>query len=250
MPPTLPRTTPRPSRPPPPDPDHPPAPVFTPFPPEEATHPQTHAPPDTQTQAEPHPDPQTDGQTETDNASMLEDDPQCQKCPQCAARTLGSSVVHTYGNVEAAARRGYAYQHFVCPWHVHIPDSNMIEEWRFNGVDFDGLHPTECHLYEAKHGYDGFLEDSYTPTEQQPYGTPQLREWADAAGIYESVFVPMLRQARRQHLAVSPHFGDVALTWVFSHMITRLYVGALLFEDISGWYHELEVRPFQRRGNE
>lgn len=33
----------------------------------------------------------------------------------------------------------------------------MIHEWNWQGVDFDGLHPGACDIYEAKHGYEGFF---------------------------------------------------------------------------------------------
>ncbi len=54
----------------------------------------------------------------------------------------------------------------------------------------------------------------------------------------------MIREARRQHMLVSQHYGKVELTWVFSNMTTRLYVGALLLQRVTGWYHDMQVRPF------
>ena len=60
----------------------------------------------------------------------------------------------------------------------------------------------------------------------------------------QTVFEPMIREARRQHMLVSQHYGKVELTWVFSNMTTRLYVGALLLQRVTGWYHDMQVRPF------
>lgn len=149
--------------------------------------------------------------------------------------------IHGPNEKNAATKlRAAAYQHFVCPWHFYSPETNQIGEWLFSGVKFDGLHPVECHLYEAKHGYDGFLEQR----DWSAQGGPQLKRWARIAEV--EVFETMVVQAERQHLVVAPHFGEVHLTWVFSHMITRLYVGRLLLSGVSGWYHSMEVRSWTK----
>lgn len=225
-------TQPRPNPTPPRDPQ-PPRP--RPVPPQDT---QTETQPQTQTEPEAAPD----GQTETEGATKLEDDPQCETCPECAARDMGEEkkvLIHGPNEDPATKLRAAAYQHFVCPWHFYSPENNLIGDWLFSEIKFDGLHPVECHLYEAKHGYDGFLEDDWAA------GVPKLRGWAIAAGVQDNVFAPIVEQAGRQHAAVFPHFGEVYLTWVFSHMITRLYVGDLVLEDVVGWYHEMEVRPWE-----
>lgn len=81
---------------------------------------------------------------------------------------------------------------------------------------------------------------------QRPTGSfgPELADWAVRAGVAQTVFEPMIREARRQHMLVSQHYGKVELTWVFSNMTTRLYVGALLLQRVTGWYHDMQVRPF------
>lgn len=145
-----------------------------------------------------------------------------------------------FGNVTGGALTGYHYQHYICPWHQFLPQSQTIEEWRFGGVAFDGLHLDACHLYEAKHGYDGFL----VQRDWSESGTPELQDWAKKAGIQRNVFAPMVSEGRRQHMQVSPFYGEVSLTWVFSHMITRLFVGRAFLVQITGWYHEMEVRSF------
>lgn len=178
--------------------------------------------------------------TGTETGATTKEDTCTKNCPKCEARTLGSSYMRYYGAVTAGAMRGYAYQHYVCPWHRHMPHAMTIEEWRFGAVEFDGLHPANCHLYEAKHGYDGFLVQN----EWGIGGVPELQDWAERAKIQNSVFSPMIREGANQHFQVSPYYGEVSLTWVFSHMITRLYVGRLLLDTVPGWYHEMEVRPF------
>ncbi|MEJ6404611.1 Tox-REase-5 domain-containing protein [Yoonia sp. 2307UL14-13] len=144
----------------------------------------------------------------------------------------------------AAQKRGYDYQHFLFPWHWYAPETAKIQEWEWKGIDFDALHPTECHLYEAKHGYNGFLRHSDVPTPEWEHGVPELQEWATRKGGTLQAFRRMVIQGRNQHLAVAPHNGEVHLTWVFSHGITRTYVGALFLTEIDGWYHEMEVKPF------
>lgn len=152
---------------------------------------------------------------------------------------MGTSVPHIFGEVPPASRRGYDYQHFVCPWHYYVPESNMIEEWNFMGVDFDGLHPAECHLYEAKHGYDGFLQQDDWSAEGRP--KPRAR-WA------EGPFKTMLEQADRQSAVVTPHYPDVRLTWVFSSMMTKLYVFEIFLDNGFVPPIDAEVRPFVQRG--
>ncbi|MFT6606207.1 MAG: hypothetical protein ACJA2X_001410 [Halocynthiibacter sp.] len=225
----------------------PPAPRPNPRPPTDPKLPprRPRIPPrgtETETQPETQTDPETqpDGQTETETKTKTEDETECDTCEQCEPRLVGASVTRPAPQQRAAQKRGYDYQNFVCPWHWYDPASAKIEEWNFSGVDFDGLHPAQCHLYEAKHGYEGFLETK----DWSAKGGPELREWANLAKVYDNVFLPMVRQGRRQHSAVVPHFGDVDLTWVFSHMDTRLYVGRLFLDEIKGWYHEMEVRPW------
>lgn len=158
----------------------------------------------------------------------------CTTCPRCPPRDDGGPTRHAYGNVDAAALRGYRYQHFVCPWHPHDPAARWIEEWAWRGVNFDGLHPAECHLYEAKHGYDGFLEQEDWSAD----GRPKLKPWA------REVFATAIVQAARQANAVRPHWPEVKLTWVFGSMTTKLYLyqqflGRGLVPPIDA-----EVRPF------
>ena len=188
----------------------------------------------------PAPRPTPDRRTETDAAPDQRSEPQCRNCPQCPPRREGRAEDRPAPQSPRSNKVGYDYQHFVCPWHRYSPASARIEEWYFSGVHFDGLNPGACHLYEAKHGYDGFLEQR----DWSASGRPRLRAWAREAGVQQNVFDRMRAQAQRQHYAVSPHYGEVLLTWVFSHSITRLYVTQMFLDGIPGWYHTSEVRPW------
>lgn len=212
--------------------DVPPPPITVP--PPSTLPPTTGQPPATGTDTNARTGAKTEAQAKTQEDTCTEN------CPKCAARKLGSSFMRHYGAVTGGALTGYLYQHYICPWHQHLPASQSIEEWRFGDVEFDGLHPAECHLYEAKHGFDGFL----VQRDWSASGGPELADWAKKAGVQQSVFDRMLNQGRKQHMQVSPYYGEVSLTWVFSHMITRLFVGRLFLTRITGWYHEMEVRPF------
>jgi len=196
--------------------------------------------PQPETQVEP--DTGTDGQTETQGETKTEDDPHCKTCPQCVARDMGASKAHIYGSVGEAAQRGYAYQHFVCPWHYYIPTSNMIEEWTFSGVDFDGLHPTECLLFEAKHGYDGFLEmNDWTAS-----GRPVLKGWIIASG--SDPFKNARDQSRRHNAVVAPHWPDLRIKWVFSQLITLIFLQQY-FLDSGFVIIDTEHRPWTTGGD-
>lgn len=110
------------------------------------------------------------------------------------------------------------------------------------GVDFDGLHMAECHLYEAKHGYDGFLrQDDWSAG-----GRPELQDWAEEAA--KGLFERMINQARRQSAVVAPHYPDVRLTWVFSSMATKLYVFEIFLKRRMVPPIDAEVRPFMQGG--
>ncbi|MFV0384509.1 Tox-REase-5 domain-containing protein, partial [Paracoccus sp. (in: a-proteobacteria)] len=146
-----------------------------------------------------------------------------------------------FGEVPPAARRGYDYQHFVCPWHYYVPEANIIGEWSFMGVNFDGLHPVECHLFEAKHGYDGFLQQDDWSAE----GRPELRDWVERSG--STIFIDMKEQAYKQAMVVLPLYPDVRLTWVFSSMMTKLYVFQIFLDRRLVPPIDAEVRPFVER---
>lgn len=173
----------------------------------------------------------TEAQSEADTKEET-----CEDCPKCAARDMGGAVTRPAPQARREQKRGYDYQHFICPWHSYSPGAAQIEEWNFSGIDFEGLHPAFCHLFEAKHGYDNFLDEHWDGT------PPTLKDWARAADI--QVFAIFVVQGTAQHGAVSPHYGEVKLTWIFSSMVTRLHVGSLFLASIPTWYHEMEVRPF------
>ena len=196
----------------------PPIPIPTPIP-----APETQAPPAIG----------QDAATEQNNASTAATDQACATCPNCPPRRLGILKPHFYGALPVASKRGYFYQNFVCPWHNHNPAANTIDEWSFSRVDFDGLHPAECLLYETKHGHDNFLEQR----DWSAGGRPVPQPWAMQA------FATITAQAGRQHAVISPHHPDVRLKWVFSESITSVYVYQIFIN--SGWWRiEREYRPF------
>jgi len=113
----------------------------------------------------------------------------------------------------------------------------MIEEWDFSGVDFDGLHPAECLLLEAKHGYDGFLETD----DWSAGGRPSLQDWVK--NLPSNPFDRMVTQAAQQHRTVKPLHPDVRLKWVFSSQETKVFVYEI-FLGRGWWEIEPEHRPF------
>lgn len=177
--------------------------------------------------------PLTGAQVEADAQADVEQDACTEGCIDCAPRQLGRSVSAPAPQARNEQRRGYDYQHFVCNWHWYSPSTSLIEEWQFGGSDFDGLHPAMCRLFETKHGYDGFLDDDFSAG-----GRPVPKPWAMGA------FTRMVNQGRAQRGAVLPHWPEATLVWVFSHMITKLYVFEIFLTN--GWVPpiEAEVRPF------
>jgi hypothetical protein len=190
--------------------------------------------PDTDT-AEPEtaPDPPPEAERETFPSS--EPKQECETCPACAARDMGGPVTRPYSPNETAHINGYAYQHFVVPWFSHDPVAGTIGEWNFSGVDFDGLHPSECLLIEAKGNHDHLL----TQDDWSPSGRPFRQPWATNA------FARISKQSNSQHAAVVPHWPKVRLKWVFQTIMTKLYVAELFLQE-GKVIIETEHRPFEQ----
>lgn len=205
--------------------------------------PEAHAGPRAEPEPLAEPDPEAEGQTETDNASKAKNEQQCEPCTECVARDIGTLADRPAPQAPPATKRGYDYQHFVCPWHWYTPTTARIGEWNFMGVDFDGLHMADCHLYEAKHGYDGFLRQDDWSSE----GRPKVQDWVERSQK-ATVFEVILDQARRQVAVVAPHYPDVRLTWVFSSMMTKLYVFEIFLNRRMVPPIDAEVRPFMQGG--
>jgi Restriction endonuclease fold toxin 5 len=219
-------------------------PRVDPTPPPQPRQPPPRVPPrlppqreqETETAPDTKPEPQTEQETSTTTEEMQE----CETCPDCEPRKQGRPSTNSFGAVGPAAKRGYDYQHFVCPWHAYSPATNQIEEWKFSGADFDGLHPAACHLFETKHGYDGFLrEDDWSPN-----GRPTLQPWFKKSG--STAFEDIQYQAERQAKAVKPHYPKARLTWVFSSMVTKLFVYEEFLKQRRVPPIEAEVRPFDQ----
>lgn len=196
----------------------------------------TETDPEAERQTEP--ELETDHRTESDKATKTEDDQQCETCPDCEPRKAGAHSENNFGNVNAAGKRGYDYQHFVCPWHPYFPEANSIGEWSWAGIDFDGLHPMECQLFEVKLGYDGFLQQK----DWSPDGRPVIREWYRRVG--GQAFNIMEAQARRHTRVVLPHYPKVRITWVFSSELTKLYMFQIFLNRRYVPPIDAEVRPY------
>lgn len=67
-----------------------------------------------------------------------------------------------------------------------------------------------------------------------------IRKEATITNILFVIGTGMIRRRRRLRNGDS----HPSILRVFSHMITRLYVGAMFLQHIPGWYHDMEVRPF------
>ena len=156
-----------------------------------------------------------------------------------AAATGGPTWVTYRRDLDAplagTARRGYAYQHFVCGL-PHDPAGRRIVEWSFAGYEWDGIEVPTCTLLEAKYNYDeGFLEDDWGG------GSPRPLRWVLAAGI----FAEMVDQATQQLARIVPFQPEVSLKWVFSHQRASIYFLALLNQaNISAI--ETEWRPYSQ----
>ena len=189
-------------------------------------------------------DPAQDARTEAELAPNLTDDPHCATYPRCVARDRGESDIVFYALngavVDPAAQQGYVYQHFVCPWHMYVPNdptsAQFIEDWVFDGVRFHGLDRNDCHLYETVYGYDAFL------------ARDELGRTAPLRGWMNDVFARLVAHARRQHAVVAPHWPDLRLTWVFSDPTVMLYMYRFFAAERLIPVIELDVRPFVTRG--
>lgn len=155
-------------------------------------------------------------------------------CPNCKPRLLGVRKPNNYGPNKSSVILGYHYQNFVCPWHEHYPQEYRIIEWHY-GVDFDGLDPDECLLYEAKHGYDSYLvQDDWRAS-----GRPEISPKADFADM---LFRRIVVRAGVQIAIVAAH-PEARLRYVFSESSTHVFLGKLLIE--AGHFKiETEHRPW------
>lgn len=171
--------------------------------------------------------------TEARGAARAGTDQACATCPNCPPRRMGQAKMQPAPQLRPDHKRGYDYQHFVCPWHLYQPEFSLIQEWLIGSVRFDGMHPAECLLIEAKHGYDGFLDHS----DSTPDGRPAPLVWA------KGVFRKFLIEADAQNNLVFPHHPTARLRWVFSNQTTMIYVSEIFLRQRM-WNIEVEWRPF------
>ncbi|WP_353980135.1 Tox-REase-5 domain-containing protein [Salinicola endophyticus] len=101
-----------------------------------------------------------------------------------------------------------------------IVGPNRIEEWQFNGVDFDGFWSARCTLVEAKYGYRQFLEQDWL-------GRWQPREIVNSQGNRLDFMSKALDefpvQASRQQGAIANNIPPAQLSWYFSDNVVRDY---------------------------
>jgi Restriction endonuclease fold toxin 5 len=123
----------------------------------------------------------------------------CRDCEDCPPRKDGRSEMRTLTGTASARENGALYQQFVVPWFVR--SGNQIEEWRFSGVLYDGLHPNQCHLYEAKGRYGFAYEDAsaYRPVYSQ-FG--------------QFIMQGMKKQYDSQYSKLTPFLYQTELHWV------------------------------------
>lgn len=158
-------------------------------------------------------------------------EPECEDCDDCPPRRDGKTAPRTITNSTPPQVLGWDYQHFICPWHAYVPGSS-IEEWEYAGVEFDGMHPEQCLLLEAKHGYDDFLVTEDWSASGRPRIDPKK-------SFAEFIFKRFEVQAGNQRSKVDPHYPRARLEWVFSASQTSVYVGELFLR--RGWW-DIKVR--------
>ncbi len=184
--------------------------------------------------------PETGADVEAQSEADTREDVCTEGCWDCIAANSGAPAPVSYQNdldkpLSGTARRGYAYQEFVCGL-GHFPEQRNINEWQFAGYSWDGIEPGPCVMLEAKWNYDeGFLVDDWAG------GVPKPLRWVEAARIFETLVL----QAQRQIGHLSPFQPEVGLKWVFSHQRSSIYVLFLLNRaNIS--LIETEWRPFRQ----
>ncbi len=170
--------------------------------------------------------PETGADVEAQSEADTREDVCTEGCWDCIAANTGAPALVSYQNdldkpLSGTARRGYAYQEFVCGL-GHFPERRNINEWQFAGYSWDGIEPGPCIMLETKYGYDDFLQDDWGGS------APRLRDWAIRAGA--EVFVNLVGQAGRQLGHLAPFRPEVGLKWVFSHQRVMIYVFSLFNE--------------------
>lgn len=87
----------------------------------------------------------------------------CQDCPADSGRIIRRNFPVRYDWVDYQARIGGMTN-----------GSNFIDEWEFNGRDFDGFVSADCLLKEAKAGYDRFFDEWGRPKKWWAYNVDEM----------------------------------------------------------------------------
>lgn len=191
-------------------------------------------PPTTEPETETSPLPETapdtapETQTERDTTTTTEEMQECEDCPECEPHKQGHAIFRTLTGTEASKLSGAQYQNWVIPWFRW--EGNKIEEWKFSGIDFDGIDQTACLLVETKGRY-GFM--FYPPNglfpSIAPWGEDEEKKMTE-------------RQFPSQYYAVFPYQDHASLLWVIHNWSLWIYMGA--FVSDYGSFANVEHRPF------
>lgn len=85
--------------------------------------------------------------------------------------------------------------------------SRTIQEWHFNGCEFDGFWPDDCQVVEAKGNYEHFLDENDRPK----YRFARF-----------AVFEPWLKQMTNQRAAIEVAEPEGSLRWYFMQRRTLM----------------------------
>lgn len=129
-------------------------------------------------------------------------DESCKKCPPEDGFKARVNHGVNWPSYQYQARiTGFAFDAEACRW---------SDEWKWQGIDFDGFQPGECMLQETKGNYDQFIDVS--TGKSKPYFTG---------------FFGMEEQIVAQANVVNAH-PPARLTWYFMTPMTRQMMLRLL----------------------
>jgi Restriction endonuclease fold toxin 5 len=137
--------------------------------------------------------------------------------------------MRTLTGTASSRENGAIYQQFVVPWFVR--SGSQIEEWRFSGVLYDGLHPNQCHLYEAKGRYGFVYEDASAYT---PAATPFGRFILDG----------MKKQYDNQYSKLTPYLYKTELHWVLHTFAVWLEMSQYINANQYAPFASAQHRPY------
>lgn len=90
--------------------------------------------------------------------------------------------------------------------------NGKVQEWKYNGVDFDGFWSYSCTLIEAKKGYESFFVRANDGS-WMPGRVPFMQDTLDG----------FLDEANSQLIAIEDSRPSATLRWYFSAQPTYQY---------------------------